>query len=128
MEVYKFFHDWRKSILQIKLCPWRHFRKAIQIYKICVFIKLHFQFRPLIINSDEDHRINFTKIASPNTASPTLRVIKINIKDRELVPPNIKVISIIVLRDNISNTRRREIKWFFLFVKITIKMIIQIKI
>lgn len=72
--------------------------------------------------------MSFTRMASPNTASPTLRVIKININESEFDDSSITVIIIILLRESISKTKRREIKWFFLFVRIPIKIVIHKKI
>lgn len=72
--------------------------------------------------------MSFTKIANPKTASPTLKVIKINSSEREFEDLNIIVIIIILLNESISKTKRREIKWFFLFVIIKIKIAIHKKI
>lgn len=80
------------------------------------------------MNSEDDHRINFTKIANPNTASPTLRVIKIKTSLIELVKFAKKLIIKILLIDSISKIKIKEIKWFLLLIKINTKINIQKKI
>ncbi len=57
-----------------------------------------------------------TKIAKPNTASPTLRVIKTNIIIEEFASWEINLTIKILLKENISKINNKEIKWFLFFI------------
>lgn len=68
------------------------------------------------------HRTSFTKIAKPKTASPTLKVIKINI----ILTIEILLITTLIIKilsmENISKIKSIEIKWFFLFANLIISI------
>jgi hypothetical protein len=99
MKIDKFFYNRGESVLQSNLWPCRHYSKTV------------------LVCSEEVSRTNFTNKASPNTPSPTLSLIKMNISLTELVNLLILEATSILNKEKISKVIKSEIKWLDNFLK-----------
>lgn len=106
MKIDKLLYNRRKSVLQPNLWPCRHYSKAV------------------LVCSEEVSRANFTNKAKPNTPSPTLSLIKINISLTELVNLVSLEATSILNNEKISKVIKSEIKWLDNFLKATSRITI----